>query len=229
MIALFLFIPESADAKPRGLPASASAYGTAHRVTGPNPVDMQSTSSADGRILLRVIEGGNRWSHVQNQDGVELAADFTAPDGRYRVVVDKPMPRHPLGKYTTWNGVALGHEMHGETGIGTPKLPLMKPEISLYGWGKVYRNGELIAAMTPVHAMVTTKGPMAGVMLEVDTEEKTMSGVADGYLTVHWPQIASLHLPQAAVRERELIGWAGLIGLTLLFLLLALRQERRRT
>ena len=228
VLALVLVVPDTAEAKPKGLHASASASGAAHRVAGPNPVDLQSASPAQGAIRIRVIEGGNRWSHVQSSDGVELLADFTAADGRYRVVVDKAMPRHPLGKYTTWNGVAFNHDMHGETGIGTSKLPLMKPEISLYGWGKVYRDGQLVAAMAPVHAMVSSKQPMAGVMLEVDTEDKSLRDVPDGYLTVHWPQVAALSMPRGAMRERELIGWAGLIGLALLFFLLARNAERRR-
>ena len=227
-VALLLFFPDQADAKPRGLHAGASASGQALRITGPNPVDMASAQPAEGTITIRVVEGGNRWSPVQAKDWIELAADFTAPDGRYRVVVDKVMPRHPLGSYTTWNGVALNHDMHGETGIGTPKLPLMKPEISLYGWGKIWRDGQLVAAMAPVHAMVSTKDPMRGIMLEVDTEEKTLRDVPDGYLTVHWPTVANLRMPTATLRNVQILGWAGLIGLALLFGWLAWREERPR-
>ncbi|MFP5329603.1 MAG: hypothetical protein ACLGHC_05640 [Alphaproteobacteria bacterium] len=225
--ALIGFVPDQAKAKPAGLHASASASGPAHRVVGDNPVDLASSERVVGSITIRVIEGGNRWSSVQNRDAVDLVADFTAADGSYRVIVDKPMPRHPLGKYTTWNGVAFHHQMHGETGIGTPKLPLMSPDISIYGWGKLYRNGELIASMTPVHAMVTTRGAMTGLMLEVDTEEKTLRGVSGGYLTIHWPKFASVAMPVEAKRQREWIGWAGLIGLALLFLFLARGEERR--
>ena len=227
-LALLLMVPQNAEAKPKGMPATASAQGPAHRVTGPNPVDLQSVVPASGWIRINVVEAGNRWSHVQSRDSVKLAAEFSAPDGNYRVVVDRAMPRHPTGKYTTWNGVAFNHDMHGETGIGTDKLPLMKPEISLYGWGSLYRNGELVTGMTPVHAMVTTKGPMAGVMLEVDTEDKLLKGVPGGYINVHWPKIASLDMPTDMIRQREWIGWAGMIGLALLFGWLAWREERPR-
>lgn len=223
----FLAAPDQAEAKPRGLHASASASGEAHRVLGPDPVDLTAAQLANGSIVIRVIEGGGRWSPVQGKDWVELAADFTAPDGSYRVVVDKAMPSHPLGKYTTWNGVALNHEMHGETGIGTAKLPLMQPDISLYGWGKVWRNGQLVAPMAPVHAMVTSKGNMPGVMLEVDTEEKTLTGVPGGYITVHWPSVAHLRMPRDTLRNVEILGWIGLISLALLFGWLAMREERR--
>ena len=226
MLALLVVLPGEAEAKPRGLHAGASASGEAHRVLGPDPVDMRSGQPANGSIAIRVVEGGNRWSHVQSRDWVELTADFTGADGRYRVVVDRPMPRHPLGKYTTWNGVALNHDMHGETGIGTPKLPLMKPDISLYGWGKVWRDGELIAAMAPVHAMVSSKEPMRGIMLEVDTEEKTLRGVPDGYLTVHWPTVSNLRMPHRTLRLVETLGWIGLIGLALLFGWLAAKEGR---
>lgn len=228
LLALLALAPDRAEAKPQGLHASATASGAAHRVTGSNPVDVRSTQPATGSIAIKVVEGGNRWSPVQARDWIELVADFTAVDGRYRVVVDKAMPNHPLGKYTTWNGVALNHEMHGETGIGTPRLPLMKPDISLYGWGKVWRDGQLLAAMAPVHAMVSGSGPMQGVMLEVDSEDKLLPDVADGYLTVHWPALSSLTMPTKTLRMVEMLGWAGLIGLTLLFGWLSWSEGRRR-
>ena len=61
-----------------------------------------------------------------------------------------------------------------------------------------------------------------------NTEEKTLRDVSDGYITVHWPKIAMLQMPRAKIRKRELIGWAGMIGLTLLFLVLAFRDDRQR-
>lgn len=228
LLALVLITPDRAEAKPRGLHASASASGEAHRVLGPNPVDFQSAQPATGSIDIKVIEGGGRWSPVQAHDWVDLSADFATPEGRYRVVVDKVMPSHPLGKYTTWNGVALKHEMHGETGIGTDKLPLMQPDISLYGWGKVWRDGQLIAPMAPVHAMVSSKGSMPGVMLEVDTEDKLLADVPGGYLTVHWPNVENLRMPTATLRMIEWLGWFVLIGLALLFGWLAYSEGRRR-
>lgn len=228
-LALILLAPEKAEAKPKGMPASASAQGPAHRVVGANPVDMARTVPASGSFQLEVVESGNRWSHIQSKDWVRLLAEFTAPEGQYRVIVDQPMPRHPRGKYTTWNGVAFNHDMHGETGIGTDKLPLMEPEISIYGWGKLYRNGQLLTAMTPVHAMVSSKEPLAGVMLEIDTEEKLIKDVPGGYINIHWPRIANLEMPDEIVRHREWIGWAGMLGLALLFGWLAWKSESKPT
>jgi len=91
----------------------------------------------NGTISIEAVERGNRWSHVQNTDDMRVVANFTSGGARYEIAIDKPMPRHPLGQYTTWDGVVYNHEMHGDTGIGTGKLPKMKPEIALWGWASV--------------------------------------------------------------------------------------------
>jgi len=60
----------------------------------------------------------------------------------------------------------------------------------------------------------------------VDTEDKLLKDVPGGYINVHWPRIASLDMPRDQLRRREWIGWAGMIGLALLFGWLAWREER---
>jgi hypothetical protein len=210
----------------QGLPASASAGGACMQITGPDPVDMSHSLSAEGQLQVRVVEKGNRWSHVQNTDEAHVTAKWSAGASNYEVTIDRVMPRHPLGKYTVWNGVVFRHEMHGHTGIGTSKLPLMKPEIGLWGWARVVRDGQEIARMAPAHVMVTKEGPMAGVMLEVDTEEKGLVGVPDGYLTVMWHQIGSLAMPEDAERSRKLIGWIALILAPAIMWLLCVKASR---
>ena len=74
--------------------------------------------------------------------------------------------------------------------------------------------------------MVTEKGPLKGVMLEVDTEEKTLPDVPDGYLHFMWPAVDSLVLPKDHLRGREIAGWVGLIGLLVLFLMLGRSTKR---
>jgi hypothetical protein len=213
---------------PRGLPASSSASGEAMRVVGPNPVDMRRTVPASGRISIRTIESGNRWSHVQNIDVVEVRSTFTSGDATYEVIVNQPMPRHPHGAYTTWSGVVYGHQMHGETGIGSDRLPKMRPDIALWGWGEVRRNGEVLTRTAPVHVMATSKGPMKGMMLEVHSEDRALVGDPEGYLTVMWPRLDQLETPKDDRRVREMIGWFGLGGITVLFGVLAHRARRPR-
>lgn len=198
--------------------AGARASGEGMRVVGPDPTNMKSTQPINGEISIETSEMGNRWSHVQNTDGMRVRATFTSGDAQYEITVDKPMPRHPLGQYTTWSGVVYDHEMHGDTGIGTGKLPKMKPEIALWGWGTVKRDGQVIAAMAPVHIMVSSgERPMPGVMLEVDTEDKALAAEPDGYLHVMWPKVDELRMPTAQTRTRMIVGWIAMVGVVGLF------------
>jgi hypothetical protein len=212
----------------KALHATASASGGAMRVTGPDPVNMNSTAPAEGSISVETWESGNRWSHVQNTDAMAVKAEFSTDEGKYEVTIDRPMPRHPLGKYTTWNGVVYHHEMHGDTGIGTGKLPQMRPEIALWGWAVVKRDGRMLSPMAPAHVMVTSSGPMPGIMLEVDTEEKTLTGAPDGYINVMWPKIESLQMPESHSNLRLIVGWLALIGIVVLLGTLAWREPPLR-
>jgi hypothetical protein len=225
-IVLMIAFPSKSVAQD-GLPASASASGNGVMVTGANPVDISHGQPMTGTMNVSVIEMGNRWSHVQNTDSVHVAADFSSGGSKYHVVVDRPMPRHPFGKYTTWSGVVYRHEMHGKTGIGTDKLPKMKPEIGLWGWGEVTRDGTVISKLAPVHAMVTTSGPMKGAMLEIDTEDKGLLGVSDGYITVMWPAVSTISMPDASLRTRMLAGWLALFAIVGIFGWLASRERSR--
>jgi hypothetical protein len=208
--------------------AKARASGDGMRVVGPDPVDMKSTQPMTGEISIETAEMGNRWSHVQNTDGIRVRATFTSGGARYEVAVDKPMPRHPLGRYTTWSGVVYNHEMHGDTGIGTGKLPKMKPQIAFWGWGEVKRDGQVIARMAPVHVMVSSsERPMPGIMLEIDTEEKTLLAERDGYIHVMWHKVDSLEMPVAQDRTRMIVGWIAMIGIVGLFGWLAYSENGR--
>jgi hypothetical protein len=187
-------------------------------VVGPNPTDMNSTRPMEGTINVSTRDMGNRWSHVQNTDVMDVTAEFSSEDGSaYRVIIDKPMPRHPLGKYTTWFGVVYWHEMHGNTGIGSSSMPKVKPEIALWGWADVSRDGQVIARMVPAHVMVMTQPPMQGIMLEVAAEDKNLAGVPDGYITAMWPTVASISLPTTEVYSRQIAGWVALIAIVVLF------------
>jgi hypothetical protein len=223
-VLLLLGLPSVSRAD--GLPASASASGDCMQITGPDPVDMSHSLTGTGSIDVKVVEKGNRWSHVQNTDEVSVSCRWTAGGVEWQVEIARPMPRHPLGKYTVWNGVVFRHEMHGHTGIGTSKLPLVKPDIALWGWARVLRNGQEISRMSPAHVMVMSEDPMKGVMLEVDTEDKGLVGAPDGYLTVMWHSVGLLSMPDEAEQQRKIIGWTVLILVPLGLWILAARANR---
>jgi hypothetical protein len=168
--------------------------------------------------FLNALLTGNRWSHVQNTDAMDVTAEFEGEDGTsYRATIRQAMPRHPLGKYTTWFGVVYWHGMHGNTGIGTASLPKVKPEIALWGWAEVSTNGAPLERKVPAHVMVMTEGPMPGVMLELASEEKNLPGVPDGYMTIMWPHVTSIQMPTRQVYIRQTMGWTALAAVVLLF------------
>jgi hypothetical protein len=215
-------------AQAQGLKARGTATGSCMQIVGPDPVDMKNSLIGTGSITVATVEKGNRWSHVQNTDEMNVQAKWNAGGITWEVMIDTPMPRHPRGKYTVWNGVVYRHEMHGHTGIGTNKLPLMKPEIALWGWAKVKKNGREISRMSPAHAMVTKEGDMKGVMLEISTEDKDLIGAPDGYLTVMWHEIESIEMPDREENQRTTAGWTVLIAMPLVLLWLAARARSGR-
>lgn len=107
--------------------------------------------------------------------------------------------------------------MHGDTGIGTSKLPKVTPEIALWGWAEVSLNDEVIDRMASAHVMVMTDDPLRGVMLEVATEDKSLLALPDGYINVMWPEVGALEQPKAYERNRQWFGWLVMLGIIGLF------------
>jgi hypothetical protein len=226
LLMFLIFMP--AIGLSQGLPANASAQGPMKLIVGADPTNMDSSVDGEGSIKVNVVENGNRWSHVQNTDEIQASASFKANGAQWDIVIDRPMPRHPLGHYTTWNGVVFNHEMHGSTGIGTSSIPRVKPDIALWGWATVRKDGKLVSSMSPAHVMVIKSGPMSGVMLDVSSEDKSLLVAPNGYLMAMWPQISSLQMPEKVENGRKAIGWLTLVILPGLFWWLAVRESRAR-
>lgn len=215
--------------KPGGLRAEAHASGNAMMTTGVQPYDMSGARSIQGRIDVTTVDVGDRMSALQNIDQIDVRAELRAGSDTYTIRSEQAMPRHPLGKYTTWFGVAYDHAQHGDTRIGTPDLPRMEPAISLWGWAEVSKNGTVIGRNVPLHVMVNTKDPMRGVMIDVAGEDRSLLGAPDGYLVAHWPEIATVSLPSSEHQRREILGYAVLIVLVAIFGWLAENPMASRT
>jgi hypothetical protein len=222
-----LVLTGCATGQPRpatGLNASASARGTLQLVTGGDPYDASHTTGGDGTIDIRVTNVGDRWSQLQNTDLVDVKASLTIGGDKYDVVIDRAMPRHPMGSYTTWFGVAFEQSQHGDTGIGTARLPRVTPEISLWGWARVTRNGQVLSAAAPAHVMVIKDGTLKGVMLTVADEDRSLVGTPDGYLVAMWPEIGALAMPEREQLLRKLLGLGVLAALFIAFVWLAMTE-----
>jgi hypothetical protein len=55
-----------------GLTATASAQGNGVMIVGPNPVDLKNTVPMTGSITVQATDKGNRWSHIQNTDEMNV-------------------------------------------------------------------------------------------------------------------------------------------------------------
>ncbi len=143
----------------------------------------------DGDAELTVIaeDRGGRVTPLPPHDEVNVEARVDHPDGEtYEIVATKPMVEDPLGRYGTWWGVGLDEWHHGESGIGTERLPPILSEVALFAVGEVRRGGELIAAGVPVHVMTADEGLPGRIELNVGDEETPVVGLPDGRLRVVW-------------------------------------------
>lgn len=214
-------------AKAAELPASAVSLGSGTAMAGPEPYDTTSTLPMSGSIQISTTDVGNRWSPIQDTDKIDVTADFTIQGSAYHVTITQPMTNNPTFHYPTWQGVAYNTELHGNTGVGTNKLPKVKPEISLWGWATIIKDGTEIARLAPSHIMVMTQEPMKGITLEIGAEGKTLAAVPNGYINIMWPKVDDIKMPKSQENAREWTGW-GVLLLLNIGLYLLIRRELPR-
>ncbi len=149
-----------------------------------------SDDFADAEAELTVVaeDRGGRVSPLPPHDEVSVEATIDHPDGEtYEVMATKPMVEDPLGRYGTWWGVGLDEWHHGESGIGSERLPAVRSEVAVFAVGEVRRDGELVAAGVPVHVMTADDGVLPGRLeLNVGDEATPVVGLPDERLRVVW-------------------------------------------
>ncbi|NQS76781.1 MAG: hypothetical protein HQP61_10185 [Peptococcaceae bacterium] len=228
VIALLLItfaVPNTAFAE--GSPAEASATGAGIMVVGPDPYNFESNEPINGTITIKVKDKGDRQSPLQNIDEVDVKAQFSAPDGDYDITIKEPLLGHE--KQPTWFGVGLDKKMHGNTNTGTRKLPKMEPDITVWGWAEILKNGEIIHRKVPAQVKVKKDEPLKGVTLEIETEKKSLADTPDGYLEIRWDELDQLALPVKQERTKQIIAFAGLIFLNVWFGWLASQEPQKHT
>ena len=175
----------------RGTRATVSASGSVQVETGPFYSD--AFEPGDGQITVEAEDFGGRVTPLPPHDQLSLTATVTTDDGRFSVTVEDALVSHPLGEHTTWWGVGLHVEHHGDSGIGTDRLPSIKSELAAFGLGDVSLDGEMIATGLPVHVMTAEEGLSGDARLELDVgrEGQTVPGLPSGHLRVLWPSYQS--------------------------------------
>ena len=171
-------------------------------------------TGTEAELTLRATDQGGRVTPLPPHDVLELDARVEHPDGEtYEIVADKPLVGDPLGRHGTWWGVGIDEWHHGESGVGTERLPAVHSEVAVFGVGEVRRGGELVAAGVPLHVM-TADGELPGRLeLNVGDEQTPVPGLPDERLRVIWDDYSG-----GAEKKSD----RHLIGTTVLVILLGL-------
>ncbi|MBD0349417.1 MAG: hypothetical protein ICV59_09720 [Thermoleophilia bacterium] len=142
---------------------------------------------ADAQLTLQATDQGGRVTPLPPHDRVTLEARVEHPDGEtYEIRADRSLVDDPLGRHGTWWGVGLDVWHHGDSGIGTNRLPAIHSEVAVFAVGEVRRNGELVAAGVPVHVMTADHGLPGRFELNVGDEHTPVAGLPDERLRVVW-------------------------------------------
>jgi hypothetical protein len=173
-------------------------------------------AAAEAELTVVAEDRGGRVTPLPPHDEISVEARVTHPNGgTYEVISNKPMVDDPLGRHGTWWGVGLDEWHHGESGIGTERLPAILSEVALFAVGEVRRDGELIAAGVPVHVMTADEGLPGRLELNVGDEETPVVGLPDQRLRVVWDDFSG--------GGQKDPTWARyLVGTTVLAILLTL-------
>jgi hypothetical protein len=169
---------------------------------------------ADAELTVTAIDQGGRVTPLPPHDVVQLAARVEHPSGdTFEIVAAKPLVDDPLGRHGTWWGVGLDVWHHGESGIGTERLPAIHSEVAMFAVGEVRRGGQLVAAGVPVHVMTADEGLPGRLELNVGDEQTPVAGLPDERLRVVWEDFTG---------GGEKKSDRHVIGTTVLLILLAL-------
>ncbi|HEX8771405.1 MAG TPA: hypothetical protein VF711_11615, partial [Acidimicrobiales bacterium] len=114
---------------------------------------------ATAQLSLAAANRNPRVTPLPPHDRVDIAAQTTHPDGTtYRITATQPLVEDPMGRHTTWWGVGLNEWHHGESGIGSHRLPAVYSEVAVFAIGDVSVNSRTVAAGVPIHVMTAKTG-----------------------------------------------------------------------
>jgi hypothetical protein len=122
-------------------------------------------------------------------DEVNIEAQIQTDGHTYSITAMDPMVDDPMGQFTTWWGVGLDAWHHGNSGIGTNKLPAIHSKLAAFAMGDVKKDGQLIAVGVPVHIMTAEHGLANNKHLELDVGDPRttpLPNIPSGHIRVLW-------------------------------------------
>ena len=210
---------------PGGDDAELSASGTARVERG----TWYSDDFERGEAELRLVgeDRGGRVTPLEPHDELAISARVAHPDGQtYAITVERPLVEDPLGRHGTWWGVGLDVWHHGESGIGTDRLPAVRSEVAVFGVGEVRMGGDVIASGVPVHLMTSEAELPYRLELNVGDEQTPVVGLPDEHFRIVWDEYSG-GAETTPKWTRYAVGGVVLVAV-LAMLLLANAGEARR-
>lgn len=203
---ILLLTAQTAPDKEHGQPVELSTSGSALVETGAFYSNV--FNEATGDITIRARDIGSRVTPLPPHDALLVNATVEADGQTFELTVDQAMVEDPLGRHTTWWGVGLHVVHHGNSGIGTSRLPPIASELAAFGLGRIEVDGRLLATGVPVHVMTADSGLTEGSRLELsagDPDAEEVPGLPGGHLRVLWPDYEG-SVSQAPRQARYLGG-----------------------
>ncbi len=142
---------------------SSDDDGVAAAFSANGPVDVEGIGSGQGEIRVAAKDTGNRVSPLPPHDELVIDATFDAGGHTYDVAVRQAMIEDPLGRETTWWGVAFEVDYREEDGDAT------RADLIGYGFGDLTLDGTLVARGLPVEILASREGDY-GLTLEIGSE-----------------------------------------------------------
>ena len=93
-----------------------------------------------------------------SRDSMAVEISFTDHEGaawRIEQAMLAPLSPNPVAE-PWFGGVVIDTLYHGDTGNGTPAVPLVRCTLCSWGWADVYKDDKRVASSAPLHIMVTS-------------------------------------------------------------------------
>ncbi|HVL33348.1 MAG TPA: hypothetical protein VM600_07185, partial [Actinomycetota bacterium] len=188
-------------------------------------------TDAEGEITIESVDFGGRWSPLPPHDQVNIDASIRHGDDVIEVRATRPIVEDPRGMHTTWWGVGQHVTHHGDSGIGTTKLPPIHSELAVFALGTIRVNGSVVADGVPVHVMTSarvTDGFPGTLELDAGMEGVELPQLPGGHVRAVWARHSGT-VPQSAERARNVGGTLVLLALLAgAFVLVRREQPTRR-
>jgi hypothetical protein len=214
MAAITIVAALAIPSKDKGVVANIQANGKSVVETGAYYGNRFQPASSS--ITVHAIDAGNRVSPLPPHDEININAKIQAGGHTYSLIAKDPMVDDPMGQFTTWWGVGLDVWHHGNSGIGTNKLPPIHSKLAVFGMGDVKMDGQLVAANVPIHAMTAENGLADNNKLELDVGDPRATAlpyIPSGHLRVLWGSYQG-NIPGASAGRY--IGGDVVLGLLLI-------------